>query len=200
MVKLIIMRKIIQPAILLICFVITGIAAYTQYSERASNKKFQTQTEVALPVKDYGKVYNVPFAVDKPDPNMHYKIVFEVSGEPFDSSHIYPPLEFAARMYNLHVFGGVPQKNMDVVLVIGGFGIPAVMNNEAYKKRYGIDNPNLKLLQQLKDAGIKLNGCAQATLKSLIDPSEVIPEVNVIFSRFTTVSMYQMKGYGYFKF
>jgi intracellular sulfur oxidation DsrE/DsrF family protein len=126
--------------------------------------------------------------------------VFEASGEAFDSSHIYPPLEYAARMYNLHAYGGVPQKNLDVVLVIGGFGIPAVMNNEAYRKRYGVDNPNLKILAQLKAAGVKINGCAQATLKNLIDPAEVMPDVTIIFSRFTTISMYQMKGYGYFRF
>ena len=191
------MRNKIYQSLLTLCFIIISIAIHAQPS---ADKKFQTQTEAVLPVKDFGKVYNVPFATDKPNPDMLYKIVYEASVEAFDSSHIYPPLEYAARMYNLHVYGGVPQKNLDVVLVIGGFGIPAVMNNEAYRKRYGVDNPNLKILEQLKAAGVKINGCAQATLKNLIEPADVIPEVTIIFSRFTTVSMYQMKGYGYFKF
>src|SRR5215207_7152496 len=121
-------------ALLLICFVITSTTIQAQTELKTPVKKFQTQTEVRLPVKDYGKVYNVPFAKDRPDSTMQYKIVFEAS-QPIDSfGKIYEPLEHVARMYNLHVYGGVPAKNLDVVLVIAGFGIPAAMNNEAYRK------------------------------------------------------------------
>ena len=73
------------------------------------------------------------------------------------------------------------------------------MNNEAYKKKYGVENPNLKLLEEMKAAGIKIVGCSQAMMKNSIDPSEVNPNVTPIFSRFTTVSSYQLKGYAYFK-
>ena len=190
------MKQKINRALLILCFVTIGFATRAQPSLR----KFQT--EVALPVKDFGKVYNVPFATDKPDPNMQYKIVFEASVEPFDttSSHIYPPLEHMARMYNLHVYGGVSQKNLDVVLVIGGLGIPAVMSNGSFRKRYGIDNPNIKILEQLKAAGVKINGCAQSMLKNSIEPAELNANITPIFSRFTTVATYQLKGYAYFKY
>ena len=57
------MKQIISFAIL-IC-VLTASAL-------AQSDKFKTQTAVALPGKDYGKVYNVPFATDCPDPNMQY--------------------------------------------------------------------------------------------------------------------------------
>jgi hypothetical protein len=135
--------------LLLICFATISFAVNAQTVQKSVEKKFQLQNEVTLPVKDFGKVYNVPFAQDRPDPTMAYKIVFEAS-QPIDTfSQFYPPLEHVARMYNLHVYGGVPQKNLDVVLVIAGFGIPAAMNNEAYKKKYGVDNPNLKVLEEL---------------------------------------------------
>jgi len=188
-----------NQVLLLIYFATISFATNAQPVQKSVDKKFQLQTEVTLPVKDFGKVYNVPFAEDRPDSTMQYKIVFEAS-QPIDSfSQIYPPLEHVARMYNLHVYGGVPQKNLDVVLVIAGFGIPAAMNNEAYKKKYGVDNPNLKLLEELKTAGVKIVGCAQAMMKNLIDPGELNPIVKPIFSRFTTVSTYQLKGYAYFK-
>ena len=185
--------------LLLICFAIISFAVNAQTVQKSDGKKFQLQNEVTLPVKDFGKVYNVPFAEDRPDSTMTYKIVFEAS-QPIDTfSQIYPPLEHVARMYNLHVYGGVPQKNLDVVLVIAGFGIPAAMNNEAYKKKYGVDNPNLKVLEELKAAGVKIVGCAQAMMKNSIDPSDLNPIIKPIFSRFTTVSSYQLKGYAYFK-
>ena len=194
------MRKKIYRALSLLCFTTISIAIQAQPGQNSSDKKFQTQTEVILPIKDFGKVYNVPFATDRPDPNMQYKIVFEASAEELDSSRIYLPLEYAARMYNLHVYGGVPQKNLEVVLVIGGLGIPVAMKNEAYRKRYGIDNPNLKILEQLKAAGVRINGCSQAMMKNSISPDQMNPDITMIFSRFTTVSTYQMKGYAYFKF
>src|SRR4030095_732927 len=185
--------------LLLICLATISFATNAQTAQKSEEKKFQFQNEVTLPVKDFGKVYNVPFAEDRPDSTRTYSIVFEAS-QPIDTfSQMYPPLEHVARMYNLHVYGGVPQKNLDVVLVIAGFGIPAAMNNEAYKKKYGVDNPNLKVLEELKAAGVKIVGCAQAMMKSSIDPSDLNPISKPIFSRFTTVSSYQLKGYAYFK-
>ena len=47
------MKQVISFAII-ICTLTTSAPAQTD--------KFKTQTAVALPVKDYGKVYNVPFA------------------------------------------------------------------------------------------------------------------------------------------
>lgn len=186
---------------LLVVTLMLSFGSRAQVHQASSIISYKTQSEVVLPIKDYGKVFHVPFASDRPDPTMQYRIVFEISGEAYDSAHLYPPLEYLARMYNLHYYGGVPQKNLDVVLVIGGVAIPAIMTNESYRKKYGVDNPNLKILQQLKDAGIKINGCAQSTLKNGIDPyKEVNPDITLIFSRFTTVSMYQLKGYSYFKF
>lgn len=193
------MKSKSNQLLLLICLATISFAVNAQTDQKSGDKKFQFQSEVTLPVKDFGKVFNVPFAEDRPDPTMHYKIVFEASA-PIDSfSKMYPPLEYVARMYNLHVYGGVPQENLDVVLVIAGMGIPAAMNNEAYKKKYGVDNPNLKVLEQLKVAGVKIVGCAQAMTKYLIAPSDLNPIIKPIFSRFTTVSQYQLKGYAYFK-
>lgn len=187
-----------RQTLLLICFTTISFSLHAQLVHKAGEKKFQVQHEITLPVKDFGKVYNVPFAEDRPDSTMQYKIVFEAS-EPIDSfSQIYAPLEDVARMYNLHVYGGVPQKNLDVVLVIAGPGISAAMNNEAYKNKYGVPNPNLKVLDELKTAGVKIVGCAQAMLKHSIDPSELNPIITPVFSRFTTVSSYQLKGYAYF--
>ena len=193
------MRTNTNRILLILSFTTISFAMQAQTSQKLTDKKFQTQTEVILPVKDFGKVYYVPFASDRPDPNMQYKIVFETS-EKVDSAQVYAPLEHIARMYNLHVYGGVPQKNLDVVLVIGGVSIPIVLNNEAYKKKYGVDNPNLKILEQLKAAGIKINGCAQSMMKYSIDPVDVNPIIEPIFSKFTTVSTYQLKGYAYFRF
>src|SRR6185369_3927025 len=141
------MKQKINQGLLLVVLIATNFAIQAQTTQTAPEKKFKFQTETVLPIKDFGQVYNVPFAADRPDSTLQYKIVFEASIEKIDTaSKIYEPLDIVARLYNLHVYGGVPRKNLDVVLVIGGFGIPVVMTNEAYKKKFGVDNPNLKIL------------------------------------------------------
>jgi intracellular sulfur oxidation DsrE/DsrF family protein len=194
------MKQKNSRALLLISFIILTSAIHAQQEQKPADAKFKFQTAVTLPIKDYGQVYNVPFATDRPDPTMQYKIIFEASMEKMDTAKIYEPLEIAARLYNLHVYGGVPQKNLEVVIVIGGLGIPAVMTNEAYKKKFGVDNPNLKILEEINAAGIKIICCAQAMTKHHIEPSDVNPIITPIFSRLTTVSTYQMKGWAYFRF
>lgn len=74
------------------------------------------------------------------------------------------------------------------------------MSNEAYQKKYGVDNPNIKVIEELKNAGIKIFACGQSIMKYGIDPKTVSPDVTVAISRFTTVSTYQMKGYAFFKY
>jgi intracellular sulfur oxidation DsrE/DsrF family protein len=195
------MKKLTHQALLLIYFLMITVALQAQSDQKSSGNKFRYQTDVALPVKNYGQVYNVPFAADLPDSTLQYKIIFEASMEKIDTaSKLYEPLDVIARLYNLHVYGGVPQKNLEVVLVIGGFGIPVVMKNEAYRKKFGVDNPNLKILEEINAAGIRIICCAQAMMKHHIDPSEVNPIITPIFSRLTSVSTYQMKGYAYFRF
>src|SRR3954471_4416905 len=102
------------------------------------------QTKLNPAIKDFGTMFDVPFARDKANPSMKYKIIVE-SGTPNEKpDSIYPPLEHVSRMYNLHVYSGVKPKNLDIELVIFANPIFVVLNNEAYKKKFGIDNPNLK--------------------------------------------------------
>jgi intracellular sulfur oxidation DsrE/DsrF family protein len=103
-------------------------------------------------------------------------------------------------MYNVHVLGGVKQQNLDVAIAIWGEPISVVMKNEAYKKKFGLDNPNIPVLAEMKKAGIKILGCGQSIMRFGIDSADVNPDVTVALSRFTAVSTYQLKGYACFKY
>lgn len=150
--------------------------------------------------KDSGFIWDVPFAIDKPDPSLHYKIVVEAGSAPENPAELYEPLDHIARMYNLHVYGGVPKENLEVAVVLFSSSIDIILKNEAYKKKYGVDNPNIKILEELKNAGIKILACGQSMMKNEINPKEVNPHVIPGISRFTTVSTLQMMGYAFFKF
>ena len=62
-----------------------------------------------------------------------------------------------------------------------------------------MDNPNLKIIEEMTKAGIKIHACGQSIMLTGIDPTTVNPNIDVVVSRFTTVSDRQMKGYAFFK-
>jgi intracellular sulfur oxidation DsrE/DsrF family protein len=159
------------------------------------------QTKLNPVIKDYGTMFDVPFAKDKPDPSKEYKIIVE-AGVPLEKpEELYAPFEHISRMYNLHAYCGVPQQNLFVeVVVFGPTAVSVVLSNEAYKKKFGVDNPNLKVIEEMTKAGIKVHACGQSISFAGIDPATVNPNIDVVVSRFTTVSDRQMKGYAFFKF
>ena len=173
------------------CLLVVGGAI--TYTLLANTKLFPV-------IKNYGFVYEVPFAVEKPDPSLDYKIIVDMGEKNEKPGEVYQPLEHIARMYNLHVLGGVPQSKLDAVVAIWGESLAVTLNNEAYKKKFGVDNPNLPVLAEMKKAGIRIFGCGQSVIRLGIDPKDLSPDVSVALSRLTTVTTYQMKGYAYVKY
>lgn len=151
-------------------------------------------------IKDYGGVFDVPFATVKPDSSIAYKIVVEMADKIENKTEAHESLDAAARMYNLLVHGGVPKQKIDLAIVIYAGATVSVLNNEEYHKRFGVDNPNTRLIQEMKDAGIELLVCGQSIMRGHFDPKTVNPNVKIAVSRMTAVATYQMKGYAFFIF
>jgi hypothetical protein len=98
-------------------------------------------------IKDYGAFFDLPFTKDKPDTSVEYKIVIEAGPNIEKPEELYAPLEHISRMYNLHVYSGVSQKNSYVELVIFGPAVAVVLDNDVYKRKFIVDNPNLKIIR-----------------------------------------------------
>ena len=58
-----------------------------------------------------------------------------------------------ARVTNLYYAAGVPLNQLNFVVSINSDAVPAALNNDQFRKAYGSDNPNLKLIDELKKAG-----------------------------------------------
>ena len=158
------------------------------------------QPRVNPVIKDYGGIFEVPDAVEKPDPTLGYNIVIEVERESEKPDTINGALNNVARLLNLHAVGGVPKENMNVVLAIHGGAAYTTMNNEAYREKYKKDNPNLKLYKELQDAGVKIFVCGQSLMARKIDRHRLVPEVKISVSMLTILTTYQLKGYAALKF
>src|ERR1700750_2259418 len=103
------------------------------------------QIKVNPVIKSFGAVYDVPEAQEKPDPNMDYKILVDITDAADKPDSLNAYLEAAATLYNLHAVGGVPQKNIHMVVVFHKMATYSIFNNELFQKKFKTDNPNLAL-------------------------------------------------------
>ncbi|CAN5537633.1 hypothetical protein BH11BAC3_BH11BAC3_26160 [soil metagenome] len=158
------------------------------------------QTKLYPVIKDYGGVWDVPFATEKPDPKLNYKIVAQIGEKIEKKNELSEELDMVARIYNLHVYGGVAQNKLHLTLVIYGGACAVALTNDEYKTRFSTDNPNLKLIDEMKAAGIDIIVCAQSIMKLKIDPATINPAIKIATSRITAVTTLQAKGYKLFTF
>ncbi len=158
------------------------------------------QEKVNPVIKDFGGIYDIPEATVKPDGQQEYKIVIDVYGGASDKSDLDRSLNNVARMLNLHAVGGVPADNMNVVLALHAQSTYSTMGHEAYREKFGTDNPNADLMKALKDAGVKITVCGQSLIGRGVDPDELLEEVEIATSMLTTVTHYQKLGYMLLRF
>lgn len=151
-------------------------------------------------VKGYGGIFDAPFAVEKPDPNMEYKIVIDIATNDGDADEVAYSLFNVARLVNLHAMGGVPKENLKIVLAIHGGAANAVMDNKSYQKKFNMNNPHLALFQELKEAGVEMFVCSQSLIGRRINHKKIVPEVKLATSMLTVMTTYQLKGYAALKF
>jgi intracellular sulfur oxidation DsrE/DsrF family protein len=139
-----------------------------------------------------------------PDPNMKYKLLFELTGFAYKGQDSTAKKEFnaglgsVARELNLHEANGIPRKNIDAVIVVHASALYALLNNEKYKKKYGIGNPNVALIRELQNYGAKIIVCGQAMTYLNLEMEDIIPGIRQALNAQTVISSYQLKGYVYF--
>lgn len=146
---------------------------------------------------DMSGVIPVKEQTEIPDPKMEYKLLFEVVRNNPDSvtKEINYSLGEIARIINLHVAAGIPLKKIKPVIVVHAAALKAITNNEYYKGQYKIDNPNLKLIGDLKNVGAKFIACGQAMTFFDVKKENLLPDVKVSLTAQTVLSSYQLKGY-----
>ncbi len=160
--------------------------------------QLKAQDKLYPVIEGYGAVEVVNFKVELPNPNQQYKLISELYFRQENKEELYGRLDYAARIVNAHVAAGVPQKNMRLAVVIFSGATPTILNNEAYKERFGVDNPNIELLDRMVEAGVEVIVCGQSMVKQDISPEMVHPGVQQAFSRITATSTLINAGYSIF--
>jgi intracellular sulfur oxidation DsrE/DsrF family protein len=173
-----------KTPLFLLSIILLGSTAFNTYAQTAANPI----------IKDYGTIYGLD-NVTMPDKSLEYKIVIDLKPANKDYQKVNPGLITIARMLNLHGVAGIPKEQLHVVAVLHYTATPIVLNNVGYQKKYGVDNPNLDIIKQLKEAGVDFYICGQSLVARKYAFENVNPDITIALSMLTVVSEHTMKGY-----
>lgn len=142
-----------------------------------------------------GNYHPLPHAAYQPDPASTYKVVFSMTKGSEKPGQVNPALERVARTVNLYASAGVPVDHLKFVAVASGPATSLVLDNEHYKAQFGVDNPNLPVIAQLRKAGVDVAVCGQAMAEHHYPNEWAAKDVTLSLSALTTVTELEQKGY-----
>jgi intracellular sulfur oxidation DsrE/DsrF family protein len=145
-------------------------------------------------IKDFGAVVSLPDAGMQPSKDVDYKVVFNitVSG---GNDKVNPSLDRVARTVNVFASAGVPVSRLHFIAVVHGPATPAVLDNEHYREKFSVDNPNVKLISALQSAGVKVVVCGQALAHNKFPQEWVNKDVETTLSALSDVIILEQQGY-----
>ena len=146
-------------------------------------------------VASYGGVIRLPEAAMQPQNGTKLLVDLTRSSDPAELNRA---LEKVAKYLNLYAGAGKVPANVEVAVVFHGEATLNVLNTDAYTKRFGTsENPNLKLLKQLHEAGVEMYVCGQALISKEASPNDVASCVKTAVSALTAVVNLQTDGFAY---
>ena len=142
-----------------------------------------------------GPVYEVADP-DFPTPmDTQLRAVFEMRDPPADPSSTNQQLGTMARYLNMHARAGVPWENLRVAAVVHGGASHALLRDEFYREREGVENPNQELLREIIAAGGQVILCGQTAAARNISKEQLLPGVKLALSAMTALVTLQQQGY-----
>jgi len=143
-----------------------------------------------------GKIHPLPHAAYQPNPGQTYKVVFLATKAGAKPTDVNPGLDHVARAVNLYVAAGVPLNHLKFVAIMAGPATAAALDNAHYMQKFGVDNPNLHLIAELRKAGVDVAVCGQAVAEANFQYDWVAHDVTLALSALVTVTSLEHQGYG----
>jgi intracellular sulfur oxidation DsrE/DsrF family protein len=158
----------------------------------------QVNSAPAIPEADGYTV--IPGAKLAPDKKRTYRAIYDATKAAKENSQLVPALNMAGSELNALAVCGIPLSNAKFIVVFHGAAINGILDDAHYKEKYGIANPNSKVLSELKKAGVKLFVCGQNLLAENIDPKIISADVTVASDALIVLMTYQNDGYALMSF
>ena len=143
----------------------------------------------------------IPDSALQPDPKMSYRMVFDARKGGTKPGDLVPAINLAASELNTFVAAKVPRDHYKIAMVFHGSGADdGLLDDAHYKAKYGVDNPNLKPLAEMRAAGVEIYVCGEQLIGDGIDFTWLTPGVTVANDGLLALTVFQNKGYAILTF
>lgn len=124
-----------------------------------------------------------------------YRLIFDIWVGPEQKDQPNPRLDTLARFMNYNARAGIAVENMHLAVVLHGTAGKALLSDAAYRKRFGVANPDQPLLDALASKGVRMLICGQSAASRGYANKDLIPAAEVAVSAYTAILGLQEEGY-----
>jgi intracellular sulfur oxidation DsrE/DsrF family protein len=154
----------------------------------------QQPTEAGPIIESAGAVFAVQPDFTTPT-DRDYKVAFEIAAPAPSPERMNASINTVARFLNMHGQAGVPAERVSGAIVVHGGAVFEFLDDEAYREKFGVDNPNAELIRELIAAGQPVLMCGQSAASRGVETERLIPGVQVALSAMTAFLLLQDEGY-----
>jgi intracellular sulfur oxidation DsrE/DsrF family protein len=140
----------------------------------------------------HAPVPNPTFAVPT---DLTYKVEWDINVGSAKPDEVNDRYNVPARFLNQAAAIGVPRANVAAAIVVHGTAGEEMLNNEEYRARKGVDNPNIRLLEEMSRAGVRIILCGQTVASRKMPRDRILPFVQVAPSAAWAHAVLQRQGY-----
>jgi intracellular sulfur oxidation DsrE/DsrF family protein len=145
----------------------------------------------------YVAIPNVALA---PSKDSKYQAVFDATRGADKPSQLIPAVNMAGSELNALAAVNAPVSNAKFAIVFHGGSVDGILDNGHYKAKFGTDNPNLKVISEMKKQGVEFFVCGQYLASEKIDPKILTSDVTLAADALLVLMQYQNKGYALMSF
>jgi intracellular sulfur oxidation DsrE/DsrF family protein len=147
---------------------------------------------ITHPNSSYAAVPGMDFPGDS---TITYRFAWALAAAADSAHRITPGFLAPARVFNALADDGIGPERVHLAIVARGPAAIAMLDNAAYRRRHGVDNPNLPLLRELHERGVLLIVCGQTVMGNELARGDFPAYVQV--SRAATVAQATLAARGY---
>lgn len=143
---------------------------------------------------------DIPHAAVPPSPTRTYRAIFNATQAAEHPTDVVPALNMAGSELNAFAVAHVPMSRVKFVVVFHGAAMDGILDNAHYRAKYHVDNPNLKVMSDMRKAGTSLFVCGQNMAFVHMDPATISPDVAVASDALIVLMQYENDGYALLDF
>jgi intracellular sulfur oxidation DsrE/DsrF family protein len=178
-------RSVLQVLSILTLFVLAPVPIHAQSGGGDSGPYIHSA----------GPVFEIPAPEFATPTDMTYQVAFDVAVGSEGAEDLNQSLNSVARFLNMHGAAGVPVGRLEVAVVVHGTAAKDFLKAEAFREFTGYDNPNLELIEELAEFGVRFVMCGQSLGARSVPRDELVDPVQVALSAMTAHLVLQEEGY-----